>query len=305
MLKCIKKVLVFVESPFQLNSLLDLAECEPKIEFTVIARLNGDTKNDAAINRIVKNRERSNVKVETIKISRTGKAKYTELLKLLPWITAVFNASHVIFYDDRSLVYKTLSRLVRGAIILADDGAYSFVKIVELEQNQDKSIAGFITRFDGLQSEFVDIIHVPYKKTKLKPRAYSVIVGMPLFEKGIISKKAHVEVIYQIVERISKYSGSNVYYFPHRSEFVYRDLDLKVIESELSIEEYVQSVSDNAPSEIASMYSTALFVLSSKFIGLECFYYRIPDHELCDKKHARNIEIVYKALEQSECKELL
>lgn len=305
MLKNIRKALVFVESPFQMTNLMDLAKYQPSIQFNVIARLNGERKNDDAVLRIVNAHKFSNVSVRLIKISRKGKNKKIEMLRLVPFIPSVLSESYVIFYDDRSLFYKVFKRMVRGSIIFADDGAYSFIKLVKLESKRDKRIKGFITRFDGLKSDLIEVIHVPYDSIELKTADYSIVIGMPLSEKGIISKEDHLKVISLLFNKAKAYTGDNCYYFPHRSENMYRRLDFPIIDSELSVEEYLASNAGNAPSHVISMYSTALFVISARFSGPVCYYFRLPDSIINDVVHVENIKTVYKALDKSSCKELL
>jgi hypothetical protein len=223
----------------------------------------------------------------------------------LPCLPAVLKASNVIFFDDRSLLYKVFSRLVHGKIILADDGAYTFSKISMLENKRDKKIIGFITRFSGLESNNIEVLHVPYEKRKVTTSPYTLVVGMPLFEKGIVSEENHLNMIRIIVDKVKFYTGNAVYYFPHRGEKSYKKLDLSVIESDLSVEEYIESVSEKAPSHVVSMYSTALFVVSEKFYGPQCYYYRLPGVTINYASNSNNISAVYEALKKSSCKELL
>jgi hypothetical protein len=304
-LKNTKKALVFVESPFQVANLIDLTKFQPSTKFNIYVRLNGDKKNDDAIMRKVKSCVQENTVFRILKINKAGSKKYLQLVYLFRCITSIIFSNIVIFSDDRSVIYKFLKSLAKGKIFLADDGAYSFVKIAELENEKNSGVIGFITRFEGLKSKKIEIINLPYKKTELKVENYSLIIGMPLSEKGIISERDHLELILSMVKKVKVLTGNKAYYFPHRSERSYLQLDLLIIESELSVEEYVEVVSKNAPSHIISMYSTALFVLSSKFTGLKCFYYKINEKLIKSDEITKNIRLVYEALGSTTCKELV
>lgn len=305
MLKNIKRALVFVESPFQLTNLVDFADYQPSTQMDVVVRFNGDEKNDRSIRRLLNNLNQENISIHTLKISRSGKLKIIEMLKLITYFPSVIAATNVIFFDDRGIVFKVLRRFIRGSIILGDDGAYSFIKVRELEKNNKYRISGFITKFKELQSSDLDVLYIPSASKEVGVSDYTLIIGMPLFEKGIVSEEDHLSAIRTMVLEAKSRTGSRVFYFPHRSEYLYRKMDVPVVDSELSVEEYIDGSDGNAPLYVISMYSTALFVISSRFKGPVCYYYKLPQQFIKNKESTRNIAAVYDALERSPCKELL
>jgi hypothetical protein len=299
----VKSVVVFVESPFQLANAFEFSQLQPSVSWLIIVRLNGDKKNDDAILRAADNNQRSNVKIKFLGIPRKGVRKFYGLCRLLSVLPLLWGVGEVIFFDDRSVVFRLLKRVMRRDVYLADDGAYSFVKIKELEKSREK-IAGLITRFKEIESQSVNIIHVPYKEITVKTANYALVVGMPVCEKGIISKESYLSFVNLMLNKAESITGHKAYYFPHRSESAYRDLGIPVILSDLSVEEYIEENMAAAPSAIVSMYSTALFVVSSKFLGVRCFYFRLPELEIKSEVSRKNIALVYEGLNKSRCDEV-
>lgn len=295
-------ILVYVESPYQLNNALSYLQSVSTEADRYIIRDNGSEKQQKQFLEILRNKTINNISFSSLPYS--GIKKILLLPVTLAYLFAKsVNKKTIVIGDARSIVSKILipcSRLLRKSIVLVDDGLYLLSYVENITQFNYSVFTNLpIEKFIDKHPHKLTIIKKDFHKIVPHGEERLIFIGMKLTEIGFMELDDYIKVLSRLSD---EHSEKEKIYYSHRGEDcqkldLIKKIGFTVFQGNLPLENLL--LRDGCYQGIYyTFYSTALYNLSnmlttSRFVAI------CPKLEYWPKQARKNIALCYKLFDFS------
>lgn len=297
------KIVALIESPLQLESFSKyLIKNHEDNKYILIARFNGNFKNDEMMSFKLIEIESTYENVKILKVLVKPQSTYIVILLLLSFFESL-NSDIIIYGDYRSLwnkfIFNIFNRFRKNVII--DDGLATITIFNILKKNK-KTKTYFFTSLKLYETDNIKLIDqsvVSDKLTVLGHNDSAIFIGSPLIEKNILTSNDYIKALMAVIRD----NDVNIAYCYHRAESVLdEDMLLKIGFSEvIRLDTSIENAYRNNQLEqkvVIGFYSTAIINLYSMFKNMTFISYEIPTPWLIRNTDA--ISEVYSYLDSIE-----
>lgn len=302
-----KKGLFIIESPLQLMCAYEAIK-EFKIEkVKVIARLadRGGRNNQQML--LMLNELLSDYRVKKVYLKPQDKSLKSIVISLLLMMETTLSYSlnynmFIGYYNSKFATVLTFFVKTSRKVYL-DDGtaSLSYPESILKSKSYIFSIFDFSTPF-FIKNKFTHLSEYLFIVNKKKRKEVIVFIGCPISELEDCNADKYFEIILKVK---NKYNELDFLYFPHRRELK-EDLDkigsfgIEVVYNKYPIELFYLEFPNYHPKVIATIFSTAIFTMSSIYNSLVilCSGILVKDSKGLDKilvevKKIKKIENIY------------
>lgn len=294
--------LFLVESPLQLLCAYEFLG-RGESDFLLVVRLNGNSRNDEQMIVVA---DLLDLPYLPLKVSPESffKDSLVESPALLKICSQRYRSIFIGSFFSRyfSLIRKCLRF---DNLYMLDDGVATF--LAQMRMNESNKTYDIATFFDVHPLEGQRKISHSFERIRSRfqsyDEAYSVFVGQPLVDRGMLTSEAYLYLVRAALDR----SDAPLRYFPHRSESssvletVSSIPGVTIVKTDLCIELHLLK-NKVRPSTVFSSVSSALFSLSSIFPDAKFFACMSQEFDSTNSPH---INEIVSALKRSEKIEIL
>lgn len=300
------KVLVYVESPYQLVNALSYLDNNPLSKVKVLIRDNGSKLQRKQFEKIVN--MTGGLSFEFVYLPNNILKKSTLLPLIIGrMIKYIFFCKTVILGDARSIVAKLIlpiCSLMRKQIVLVDDGLYllSFVNKIISKNYVLFSCLPLLKFIDNKSPIQLTFIEDKVVKAPVHNGNNLCFIGMKLPEIGFMDIDVYMGVL-KTLARGNK--DKSLIYYAHRAEDINKLKDIQklgfdVIQGDMPLEQLF--IKQGAPQgEFYTFYSTAIYNISRMLDSCQFFAIE-PDLTLWPVSARDNIGMCYELFKHSNIK---